>query len=373
MTRSASDRVADVQRLVDAARAIAADSALAGELSETTGLSRAGVDLALREHLETSPEEAHLARLVHRAGDAERVHVILASNVFVGALRAAAVARASSARVTLSPSRREPAFARALVLRSADPGLTVAEGLPLEEIHSGEVHVYGHDETVQAVRARVAPGVRVRAYGSGLGAALVTAAADIPRAAAGIARDLVPFDQRGCLSPRFVVVLGAHERAVALARELHLALAAWEAGVPRGKLDPEEAEASARYVATVSFTGECLVGAAHAVGLGGAGGPVLVPPPGRHVHLVAANDLQEANRLLAPFARLVVALGSDDLRLAARLALGAVRISPLGEMQRPPLDGPVDLRGEGASMGPPESPRDRAEPRGRARRLREGT
>jgi hypothetical protein len=54
-----------------------------------------------------------------------------------------------------------------------------------------------------------------------------------------------------------------------------------------------------------------------------------------------------AARLAAPYARALTTIGGDDgpLRAALASALGVrVRSAALGRMQRPPLDGPVDLR-----------------------------
>src|SRR5689334_18135589 len=110
-TRTADTRTGDVRRLVKAAQAVVAlRSSLTTVIAESTGLSRAGVELALTKHVETDPTEDELRELVKRAGDASKVVVILSSNVFVGALRAIAIARAASSDVTVRPSRRDPAF-----------------------------------------------------------------------------------------------------------------------------------------------------------------------------------------------------------------------------------------------------------------------
>jgi hypothetical protein len=156
MRRTVEERLADVRRLVDTALAVRESPGLLDALVRSTGLSRQGVALALSEHLETSPRAADLVRLVERAGDAPSVHVVLSANVFVGALRALAVARAAAPRVTVSPSRREPTFARALVHAASDPGLTLDDALAVESIRVGEIHVYGRDETIAGVRARAA-------------------------------------------------------------------------------------------------------------------------------------------------------------------------------------------------------------------------
>jgi hypothetical protein len=55
-------------------------------------------------------------------------------------------------------------------------------------------------------------------------------------------------------------------------------------------------------------------------------------------------SLEEAAGALAPLGRFLVALGSDDPPRLLGLGPGGVRLSALGRMQTPPLDGPVDRR-----------------------------
>jgi hypothetical protein len=345
MTRTLADRVADVRRLVDAARAIADHIALRQALVETTGLSRQGVELALSEHLETSPTEADLLRLVERAGDTSCVHVVLSASVFVGALRALAIARAAAPRVIIIPSRREPAFARALALEASDPALTIENALDIESISEGEIHVYGRDETVAAVRARAPKGAQVRGHGTGIGLACVSTGADLDVAAAAVAADVIPFDQHGCLSPRVVLVQGGARRGDAFSRRLDAELALAERRVPRGALATDEVREAARYESTLAFAGRVWRGVGHLVGLAPNGAPLTFAPAGRHVHVAVVRDDEEARELLVPVARFVTAVGFDDAAFGGALVDRAVRRSALGRMQKPPLDGPVDMRG----------------------------
>jgi hypothetical protein len=67
------------------------------------------------------------------------------------------------------------------------------------------------------------------------------------------------------------------------------------------------------------------------------------------VHVVPAGGRAELRAILAPLARYVVAVGADDPGVAAEVAPTHARVSALGAMQRPPLDGPVDRRGTGGS------------------------
>jgi len=63
---------------------------------------------------------------------------------------------------------------------------------------------------------------------------------------------------------------------------------------------------------------------------------------------VPAGSLAAVGAALAAVARFIVAIGSDDPERIAGLAPVGARRSPLGRMQRPPLDGPVDRRRPGA-------------------------
>jgi hypothetical protein len=344
MDRSLEVRVRDVMRLVHAARSTARDDTVIDALVRSTGLSREGVVLGLTEHLETDPAEAEVRTLVETSGSATHVHVILSANVFVAPLRALAVARAAAPRVTVSPSSRDPVLANALLERANDPGLVLAGEVPAD---ADEVHVYGRDETLAEVRAIVPSAVRVRGHGAGFGVACVSGRAPAGDAAAAIARDVVVFDQRGCLSPRIVLSFGTGSQAEALGAELDRALSRVEAEVPRGRLEPEEREASARYVAAMEFAGRAWKGSTHVVGLAPDGTPLWVPPTGRHVHVAVVRDRREAHELLSTVGRFVTAIGTDESGLGEGLVDHRVRLSENGCMQKPPFDGPVDVRTPG--------------------------
>jgi hypothetical protein len=345
VSRSHAERKADVLRVIDAARAVARSrGSLMDDLVATTGLSREGVELAFDRHLELSPTDAELDALVAGSGDAKHVVVILSSNVFVAALRAVAIARAASPAVVVRPSRREPHFARALVEHAGDPGLSLATDVDLARLFGGEVHAYGRDATIADVRARVGERIRVRGHGAGMGVALVNEGASLDDAAASLAEDVVPFDQRGCLSPRVALVLGDASRAVRFGASLDEALARAAERVPRGTVHPDERAEVTRYESTMAFAGTVFARSSHVVGVASAGGALVVPPPGRHVHVVPAGDLDAARTLLAPLAHATVAVGSDDPERAASFAPVHARVSLLGAMQRPRFDGPVDRR-----------------------------
>jgi acyl-CoA reductase-like NAD-dependent aldehyde dehydrogenase len=348
MTRSAVERIADVRRLQQAARnVIAKRGALVAAIIESTGLSAEGVELGLTKHVEVDATGEELAALVARAGDVSRVAVVLSANVFVGALRAIAIARAASDDVVVRPSRRDPAFARALIDEAnalGDTHLRIAADLDIGSVEDGEIHVYGRDETIAEMRKQARPAVRLRGHGSGMGVAWISATANLEEAARGLASDVVVFDQRGCLSPRIALVLGNEARASALADALHAELERLGVSVPRGAVPADERAAVGRYVATMTYACRALVGSEHAIGIAPPGAPLVLPPPYRTVHVAACPSAAEATKLLAPLAKGVVTLGTDDAASARLLAPSWARLAALGMMQRPPLDGPVDLR-----------------------------
>jgi hypothetical protein len=206
------------------------------------------------------------------------------------------------------------------------------------------LHVYGRDATIAAVRAAARVGAAVLGHGPGLGVVILTRSADVDGSAARIATDVVAFDQRGCLSPRLVLVEGDLARGIRVAESLHRELSDWGLRVPRGHLGPHERTQARQWADTNSFAGRAWEGAGHVVGLGPAGEPPAVPPPGRHVHVAALATLEHTAALLAPISRFVVAVGTDDSPGVRRVAPPHARLSELGRMQRPPLDGPVDQR-----------------------------
>jgi hypothetical protein len=344
MSRSADARLADVRRLLDAAREIRDDRArLAPAIARDTGLSLEGVELGFQS-LERDAPDDDLRALVDGAGTADHVHVVLAANVFVAPLRAIAIARAAADRVTVRPSRRDPTLARALVERAGDGAIALTAERDVLVIGADQVHVYGHSETVATVRARAPRGTTVRGHGAGMGVAWVTLAADLADAADRLSEDVVAFDQRGCLSPRIAIVEGNETRALLFAQALDDRLRSWADRIPRGTVFEDERADAARWRDAMAFAGRVWGSSQSTVALAPAGAPLIVPPPGRHVHVVSEPTLSSAAARIGPIGRFVVALGTDDPSRGAALVAPHVRLSRLGRMQHPPLDGPVDRR-----------------------------
>jgi len=321
-------------------------------LLEVTGLTRESIKLALVEHFETNPTDTEIDTLLASTTQAPVCHVILSANVCTAPLRALALAVATSERVFVRPSRRDPVVTELLVRALSDDAEFVACGAVVEIVETirpnpgDELHLYGSDESMTAITAHLPDGVIVRAHGTGIGIAVIGRDLVIDSAADAVTRDVIPFDQRGCLSPRFVFVEGDALRAETFALALHESLVRYSERFPRGLVDAALQAEISRYRATMEAIGSYWFGPSHGVGFDPAPRALVLPPAARIVHVVVM-DAQNVQTLLGPWTRHVTAVGSDDegeLSVAIMKNVPEARRSRLGNMQRPLLDGPVDGR-----------------------------
>lgn len=312
-------------------------------------LSREGIELALSEHLETTLDEQQV--LAH-VGEAPRCHVVLSANVCTAALRALILAVLTSPSVFVRPSRRDPTLATVLVREAAAAlgasGATITlvsepvaeQRRALGGVQAGdEVHAYGGEESLHAVRAGLPRGALLRAHGPGFGAALVGEELSLDAAAGALARDVVVFDQRGCLSPRLAFVEGGGERALAFARAVSAALGHAALSVPRGPLDLATRAELSNFARTARATGELFEDRDCLVAFDPEPSSLELPPPARALWIVAGG-LRAPLDWLAPHVGSLTNLGGS----VGWCRLQHVRRTDLGAMQRPPLDGPVDFR-----------------------------
>ena len=337
-----AERRARVEQLLQAARELAdresnAGRALRSRLLETCGLSAAGIELGITRCLETRPEPEHLTALLASTPEASQAHVLLSGNVFVAALRAIALAVAASDRVRVRASRRDPALAEAL--QALTPQLfeltTTLAPAPGERVWA-----YGSDATLAEVRQSLPKGVWFHAHGSGFGAVLLDAAAstDLDTDARAIALDTALFDQRGCLSPRVVCVSGGAEQAKSVARALATELTLLERELPLGPSSPEELADARKNRDAAAYAFELFDAGSGWVSLSNE---VVVPAPTRCLHVTCTSDAVQALGLLTPHVT-CIATNAPPAQLSA--SFSGARLVALGEMQRPPLDGPVDRR-----------------------------
>ncbi len=354
-----SDALARVTQLVAVARRIADRGDRLGRearqrLPEATGLSPHNVELGLTRCLEVAPTDAELGALCAAVTSATAAHVLLSANVFVGAHRALALALASSARVSVRPSRRESVMVE--LLERGAPGLfSIVEHLAPD---SGDhVWAYGRDETLAELRQTLTltPGCVLHAHGAGFGVAVVEDAAleragsPVPDALAQqlaqqLALNVSLFDQRGCLSPRVLLFDGSRQAFERFGRLLASALDDMEADCPRGRLDRAEIADARRVADTTLMAGSLLTAGKGWVGLVDDGAGALLPPPGRHI--VMARTDSPLTWLVSHCAS-ITAVGvsvTDQTHAAIGDALPRARRSTLGSMQSPLFDGPVDGR-----------------------------
>src|SRR5262249_28309564 len=146
------------------------------------------------------------------------------------------------------------------------------------------------------IRATLPASVAFNGHGFGIGVAFVDASsasnAQMDDACRLLSDDVVPFDQRGCLSPRIALVTGSEERVERFAAGLASALEAREKAIPRGRISAEEGAETVRYRDTMRFSGAVHAAGSAWVGVDLCGTLAVVPPPGRNVHVARSTDIR---------------------------------------------------------------------------------
>lgn len=334
------EREARIVHLVESAQSLASDDNLRQALVRSTGLSEGGIRLGFEHSLEKLTELDIDAIFAH-ASDVASVHVILSANVFVAPLRALVIALASSNRVSVHPSTREPHFTEALVKQAQLDEIALLGEKNVAQIADGEIHIYGKDETIAHIREE--SHVPVRGHGTGFGVAVVDQSSSHAMTSHLLARDIALFDQRGCLSPRVAFVIGDVPFANAFAQSLDESLTELSKSAPRGSLSAEERADVQRFLDSNAFAGHLIESEHHSIGTLDRPNAITLSPTGRHVQLVRVATIGEAKRLLTPLERYVTTIGASD-PLGWAFTVSHARVCENGEMQSPPLDGPVDRR-----------------------------
>jgi hypothetical protein len=341
-------RRARLEPLFESARTLADAETERGKqarerLVASSGLSPEGVNLAISRCLESAPPEAEVEALIRSTPTAQVAHVLLSANVFVAAHRAIAIGLAASETVRVRASRREPEMAELLLARAPRSFQLVDELSP----QAGDrLWAYGSDATLEEVAVTLAPGVAFHAHGSGFGVCVLdgpTPDADLDALLARLAEDVALFDQRGCLSPRVVLVNAGSGFARDVAKGLARQLEGLQARVPRGRLEASELAEITAYRDTASFTGEVFTAGLGFVSLG-ENASLLLPPVGRNIHVLSTTDVHRSLSSLRPLITSCAFAGSAQERNALRAFLPGARLCNVGDMQSPPFDGPVDRR-----------------------------
>lgn len=344
-------RIERILSLLNAVQTLTDEQSVLGkqarsELRIETGLSAAGVDFALRNCLEHHVTRGTLTGLVKTQPRLPRSHVLLSANVFTAAFRAIVLGLCQSEHVQVRASRRAESLPQLLHAASGGAFDLVSELHP----EPGESFwVYGNAETIQALRQTLPSGVKFHAHGPGMGAAVFKehlhyASPDLPGAVEALCQDIIAFDQRGCLSPRVVLIEGSRTFAELVCNLLVQGLTRLEQIVPRGELNPQEVADALRYEASVTFVGSSVPAGMGMVFLDPVASRVLVPPIGRYVHVSVTDDALGLLSALGPQLTSVAFYNGKDLPGRLREVIGDRRYVEMGQMQRPAFDGPVDLR-----------------------------
>ena len=187
---------------------------------------------------------------------------VSAGNVFLGCVDSLVMGLITKNVNVLKLSRSDPyfplAFARSLA--DHDPHGHVTRSLAIVAWKGGDeavenafkqgmdtIMVWGGEDAVKSWRSGLALGTRLVEYGPKLSGAVLTRRAlvgpDLPRAAAGLARDAGMWDQAACSSPQTVYVQDVDEPGSgvkALIPHLLSALEQQEVALPRGRMTLDE-------------------------------------------------------------------------------------------------------------------------------------
>ncbi|MBX3275107.1 MAG: hypothetical protein KF729_32885 [Sandaracinaceae bacterium] len=348
------------EELADAERARGSEAR--ERLVRSSGLTLPMVAWALRATLGDARAElaALAARMEPPPGTREAPPALgalfLAGNVFTAAVAPLSVALLARVPVLVKASSADDAlprlFADALAAHDAALGAAClvvspprgAVALEATILHrAGVVSVFGRDETLASIRARLPAGTAFVGHGHGLGLGWVARGADLRAAAKGLARDVAAYDQRGCMSPH---AIGVDGDGAAFAEALAEALADEARVLPRGPLPTAVGAAQVQWRGVAIARGTLLEGDGFAVAHEAAGDHAPRLSPGwRNVTVFDADLAGFAARAgtLGAHLKAIGVAGGDPRALAAALPVGlAPRVCAAGAMQTPPLGAYAD-------------------------------
>ncbi|MBI3192660.1 MAG: hypothetical protein HYZ36_08340, partial [Pedosphaera parvula] len=214
----------------------------------------------------------------------------------------------------------------------------------------------GSDETLEAIRKRLPSKVRFLGYGHRVSFGYLTqetlSGHEVRQLVARAARDVVAWNQLGCLSPHaFYVERGGRTPAVNFAEMLAQELEQRELEEPRGQLPPESAVAIASRRALYEVRAAHIPGTQHWCSPGSTAWTVVFEADprfqhsclNRFIYVKEVNSLEETLRgAEAVYGQIsTVGLAAPASRLQGIVAdlagWGVTRVCPIGQMQNPPL------------------------------------
>lgn len=240
-----------------------------------------------------------------------------------------------------------PEIAAALAVAYWPGGDSLLEDRALAE--ADRIVVYGGDDTLRSVRSRASTRARLVEYRHRVGVAVVGVgsrpAPEVNALAEEVTDAIVPYEQRGCVSPVRVHAIGTAEQVTRFGEHLAQALERRAQRMPASRT-PEEAAAAQQVVGSL----EMRRAAGEAVELWtGDGWAVAVAPTaemfagGRVILIQGSSRLDEIQPRLRELRGRLQTVGvaglseADEERVALWSArAGASRIGPLREIAYPP-------------------------------------
>ncbi len=209
------------------------------------------------------------------------------------------------------------------------------------------VILYGGGETIETLRKEIPATARTLFHGHRLSLGVIARELINKDAATRAATDVVPYDQRGCLSPHlYYVEAGGRSTPLEFAQWLAEALSTAAVQLPKGMTSPGEASRIQQLRGTIPLAGGRVFESPQ-----GCDWTVLydpdpafsVSPLSRTVWVKPLPDLSEVIRFLEPIRSFLQAVGiaipeaRQGKIVTALASMGVSRICPIGEMQTPPL------------------------------------
>jgi hypothetical protein len=292
----------------------------------------------------------------HTVERPKTVGFIAAGNVAGAGIHEIAIALIGGAIVKIKTASAEPIF-------FAEFARTLAEidreaGARVEVVHWSRARIdltsaliaecdlviaYGDDATIESLHRP-----NVIGFGSRVSAALVTDPSRIGAVAGLIARDVVLFEQLGCLSPHHVFVVSpdggpARDLAIRMSAAIEsLAVSMPPARIPmRDAATIRQVRENARWRAIAGEPVELFEGREleWTVIFEPRPGSFKISPGFRTVHVTAVRDLAEFRDCIAPVSGRIeaMAVAGDDAEDEAR-AMHIPYVCAPGAMQSPPID-----------------------------------
>lgn len=316
-----------------------------------TGLSPEGAREALAAALDALDDES-LEAVADLGGRAfPTAAVVAARTVTTAVLEWCAVLLGRGSTVLLKHPTGDPGLADLLVGAARDVGLPLVMVVDHDAVRQADLVIaMGRDETMERIRATLPARTRFLSHGQRFSVGWIRGRPQpldprVPEGFettswGGVAADAALHDTRGCFSPVAVFTpLPLEVACDRLAESMAAAAARW----PVGTVAPaEHAAIRSRRALAKATTGVVREGAGWSVhGVEPRHVDPTALPRSVAVHHVA--DAPGAARALAPYARWLSAVGTDDPdAVGLFMSVGADRVCRPGRMQRPPLVRPHD-------------------------------